>query len=67
MNDEYPQLDVEFLQVLQDMIGDLTSSPEPIQIKLFSPDPMLLKTWAPKMADTHQEDQSSVVGREGRD
>ncbi len=51
VNDQYPQLDVEFIQVLQDMIGDLTSSPEPIEIKLFSPDPALLKTWAPKIAD----------------
>ena len=34
-----PAVDVEFTQVLQDMIGDLTSAPEPIQIKLFSPDP----------------------------
>ena len=31
-----PALDVEFTQVLQDMIGDLSNSPEPIQIKLFS-------------------------------
>jgi CzcA family heavy metal efflux pump len=50
VNKKYPQLDVEFIQVLQDMIGDLTSSPEPIQIKLFSPDPNLLKQWAPKIA-----------------
>ncbi len=51
VNKTYPQLDVEFIQVLQDMIGDLTSSPEPIEIKLFSPDPALLKRWAPKIAD----------------
>ena len=51
VNEKYPQLDVEFIQVLQDMIGDLTSSPEPIEIKLFSPDPEILKTWAPKIAD----------------
>jgi len=51
VKDKYPQLDVEFVQVLQDMIGDLTSSPEPIQIKLFSPDPELLKKWAPKIAE----------------
>jgi CzcA family heavy metal efflux pump len=50
VNKKYPQLDVEFIQVLQDMIGDLTSSPEPIQIKLFSPDLALLKQWAPKIA-----------------
>ena len=47
----YPQLDVEFVQVLQDMIGDLTSSPEPIEIKLFSQDPALLKKWAPKIGE----------------
>ena len=50
VNQKYPQLDVEFIQVLQDMIGDLTSSPEPIQIKLFSQDLNLLKQWAPKIA-----------------
>jgi multidrug efflux pump subunit AcrB len=34
-----PVLDVEFPQLLQDMIGDLTSAPEPVVIKLFSPGP----------------------------
>ena len=48
---KYPQLDIEFIQVLQDQIGDLTSSPEPIEIKLFSPDPDLLKKWGPKIAE----------------
>ena len=46
-----PALDVEFTQVLQDMIDDLTSAPEPIQIKLFSQDPKILADWAPKVAD----------------
>jgi multidrug efflux pump subunit AcrB len=46
-----PALDIEFIQVLQDMIGDLTSAPEPIQIKLFSQDPKLLDEWAPKVGD----------------
>ena len=46
-----PALDIEFIQVLQDMIGDLTSAPEPIQIKLFSQDPIQLEEWAPKVAD----------------
>jgi multidrug efflux pump subunit AcrB len=48
---EEPALDVDFIQVLQDMIGDLTSAPQPIQIKLFSQDPKQLETWAPKVAD----------------
>ncbi len=51
VNKRYPQLDVEFIQILQDQIGDLTSSPEPIEIKLFSSDPELLKKWAPKVGD----------------
>jgi CzcA family heavy metal efflux pump len=46
-----PVLDIEFVQTLQDMIGDLTSAPEPCVIKMFSEDPELLKAWAPKVAD----------------
>jgi len=48
---QVPMLDVEFVQLLQDMIGDLTSAPEPIAIKLFSQDPALLRTWAPRVGD----------------
>jgi CzcA family heavy metal efflux pump len=46
-----PAADVEFVQVLQDMIGDLTSAPEPVVIKMFSPDPQLLLKSAPRVAD----------------
>ena len=48
---QIPMLDVEFVQLLQDMIGDLTSAPEPLVIKLFSQDPVLLKTWAPQVGE----------------
>src|SRR5882757_9441621 len=34
------------------MIGDLTSVPEPVQIKLFAQDPALLADWAPKVAES---------------
>ena len=33
-----PALEVEFAHILADLIGDLTSSPEPIEVKLFSED-----------------------------
>ena len=46
-----PALDVEFAQLLQDMIGDLSNAPEPVQIKLFSEDAALLDTWGPRVAD----------------
>jgi CzcA family heavy metal efflux pump len=44
-----PSLDMEFTQILQDMIGDLSNSPEPIQIKLFSNDRNLLLTLGPRV------------------
>ncbi len=46
-----PQMHAEFIQVLQDMIGDLTNAPQPIDIQLFSEDPQLLRHWAPIVAD----------------
>jgi multidrug efflux pump subunit AcrB len=46
-----PALDVEFTQVLQDMISDLTGAPQPVVVQLFSPDPDLLATQAPRVAD----------------
>src|SRR5438105_21149 len=46
-----PAADVEFIQVLQDMIGDLSNAPEPIQIKLFSEDAALLADAGPKVGE----------------
>ncbi len=42
-----PGIHIEFGQILQDMIGDLTSAPQPVDIKLFSEDDALLRHWAP--------------------
>jgi CzcA family heavy metal efflux pump len=46
-----PALDVEFTQVLQDMIGDLSNAPEPIQIKIFSDDEAVLTQLGPRVGD----------------
>src|SRR5262249_29627577 len=46
-----PFTKVEFIQLLQDMIGDLNSAPEPVVIKLFSQDGKLLNDTAPKVAE----------------
>jgi CzcA family heavy metal efflux pump len=46
-----PGTKVEFIQLLQDMIGDLTSAPEPVVIKLFAQDGKLLNDTAPRVAD----------------
>jgi len=50
INAAEPGLGVDFIQVLQDMIGDLTGAPQPVVVKLFSPDEDLLDTWAPQVA-----------------
>ncbi len=34
-----PGIDVEFVQILQDMLGDLEGSPEPVEVKLFGNSP----------------------------
>ncbi|MCC7174771.1 MAG: efflux RND transporter permease subunit [Bryobacterales bacterium] len=51
IGEQAPTLNVEFVQLLQDMIGDLSNAPEPIIIKLFSEDPALRREWAPRVAE----------------
>jgi len=46
-----PAADIEFVQVLQDMIGDLSNEPEPVVIKLYSQDPQVLLQAAPRVAE----------------
>jgi multidrug efflux pump subunit AcrB len=47
-----PAVDVDFHQVLEDMIGDLTGDPKPVMIRLYSDDVEALKQWAPRVGDT---------------
>lgn len=53
-----PAVSVDFVQKLQDMIGDLTSAPQPIKIMMFNPDARLLDEWAPRVADAIGKIQS---------
>jgi CzcA family heavy metal efflux pump len=57
---EVPTLDVEFVQLLQDMIGDLTSAPEPVVIKMFSENADLLHQWGPRVGDAIKKIQGVV-------
>ena len=47
-----PALRVEFLGILSDLIGDLVSSPSPIEIRLFSEDAAALRATSERVADT---------------
>jgi len=51
VNKTEPATRVEFAQVLQDMIGDLSNEPEPVVVNLYSQDPQALLSAAPRVAD----------------
>lgn len=45
-----PGLRVETLQLMEDLIGDLISNPQPIEVKLFGPDDATLRKYAAQVA-----------------
>ena len=45
-----PGLDIELAKLMEDIIGDLTAVPQPIEIKLYSDDGPLLEALAKKVA-----------------
>lgn len=47
-----PALQVEFVGILSDLIGDLTSSPAPVEIKIFSDDKNALHAKAAEIEET---------------
>ena len=51
IEEQEPATKVEFVQILQDMIGDLSNQPEPIVIQLFAQDGKLLDETAPRVAE----------------
>ncbi|HEV2530511.1 efflux RND transporter permease subunit [Phenylobacterium sp.] len=46
-----PGMEVETAQLMEDLIGDLTAVPQPIEVKLYSDDTALLQKTAPLVAD----------------
>ena len=62
-----PGLEIETAQLMEDLIGDLTAVPQPIEVKLFSDDAGLLEKTAPAVRDAIEkvrgvtEDKSGVV------
>ena len=47
---QVPGLNIEMAQLMEDMIGDLTAVPQPVEIKIFSDDMDALKSLAEKTA-----------------
>jgi CzcA family heavy metal efflux pump len=46
-----PGVQIETAQLMEDLIGDLTSVPQPVEIKLFSNDESTLQKLAPQVAE----------------
>ncbi len=47
---EVPGLQIEFAQLMEDLIGDLTAVPQPIEVKLFGSDAGMLREQAVRVA-----------------
>ena len=47
---EVPGVEVEVAQLMEDLIGDLTAVPQPIEVKLYASDPSVLYDQARKVA-----------------
>ena len=62
-----PGLEIETAQLMEDLIGDLTAVPQPIEVKLYSDNTALLEQTAPRVKDAIEkvrgviEDKSGVV------
>jgi CzcA family heavy metal efflux pump len=58
LHEAVPLVDIEFVQLLQDMLGDLEGNPEPIEVKIFGSDPPVLA----ELADPVEEMLNKVRG-----
>ncbi len=62
---QVPGLEIEMAQLMEDLIGDLTAVPQPIEIKLYGDDMNSLLTTGPKVADRHPQSSGVVEVRNG--
>jgi CzcA family heavy metal efflux pump len=62
---EVPGLNVEMAQLMEDLIGDLTAVPQPIEVKLYGDAPNVLITTAKKVADSISQIRGLVEVRNG--
>ena len=51
VEEQVPGLEIETAQLMEDLIGDLTAVPQPIEVKLFGDDPAQLADAAQKVAE----------------
>ncbi len=62
---EAPSLKIETAQLLEDLIGDLTAVPQPIEVKLFGDSIPQLQSLAPKVRDAVSHVRGAVELKDG--
>jgi CzcA family heavy metal efflux pump len=65
MQHDVPGLDIETAQLMEDLIGDLTAVPQPIEIKLFGSDTEALRAAAATVAPAIEKIPGVVEVRDG--
>jgi len=65
IHQQIPALDIDLALLMEDLIGDLTSVPQPIEIKLYGDDQQQLMTLAPKVAKAVARIKGVVDVRDG--
>ena len=60
-----PALQVEFVGILSDLIGDLTSSPAPVEIRIFSEDQSVLQQTAAQIEESIKKVSGVVDTKSG--
>ncbi|MGD0921260.1 MAG: efflux RND transporter permease subunit [Terriglobia bacterium] len=55
INRNIPGIQIEFVQLLQDMIGDLEGEPQPVEVKLFGSDMKVLENLAEELGPKLQK------------
>ncbi len=61
-----PGLTIETLQLMEDLIGDLTAVPQPVEVKLFGSDLSTLRLVAPQVAAVLQKIPGLVEVQDGQ-
>jgi multidrug efflux pump subunit AcrB len=62
---DVPGVSIELAQLMEDLIGDLTSVPQPVQIKIYSDDQSTLNSTARKVAEAIGKVQGVVDVNDG--
>ena len=62
---QVPGLPIETLQLMEDLIGDLTAVPQPIEVKLFGADIAQLQRLAPQVASRLEQVRGAVEVKDG--